>query len=118
MQTTMDLRGEQGVALAELIAERFRVLSEPTRIRLLDVLRDGPATVGELQLAIGSSQQNVSKHLGVLLRNGLVRRRRDGNHSRYSIEDESVFELCTQVCGGVRRRLAGLESVLEGGTHS
>jgi len=108
------LAGEQGTALAELIAERFRVLGDPTRIRLLDALRDGSATVGELHRAVGSSQQNVSKHLGVLLRSGLVRLDREGGFSRYAIADESVFELCEQVCGGMRRQLAGLDEVLHG----
>ena len=60
--------------LAELVARRFRVLAEPMRIRLLDCLRDGSATVGELQLATEASQQNVSKHLGVLLDAGFVSR--------------------------------------------
>ncbi len=54
--------------LVELIAQRFRVIGEPMRIKLLDRLRDGPATVGELVAALGASQQNVSKHLGVLHR--------------------------------------------------
>ena len=53
--------------LADLIAQRFKVLSEPMRIKLLDRLRGGDATVQELQQALGASQQNVSKHLGVLL---------------------------------------------------
>ena len=60
--------------LVELIAQRFRVLGEPMRIKLLDRLRDGDATVGELQEALGASQQNVSKHLGVLLQAGIVSR--------------------------------------------
>jgi len=114
MSNTFALSGESGIALAELIAERFRVLGDATRIRLLDTLREGPATVGELQQAIGSSQQNVSRHLGVLLRNRLVERHRAGGFSRYAIADESVFEMCEQVCGGMRRRLAGLDAVLEG----
>lgn len=101
--------------LADLIAERFRVLAEPTRIRLLDVLREGPATVGELREAIGASQQNVSKHLGILLRAGLVSRRKSGTHSLYAIADESVFDLCERVCGGMRRRLGDLDEVLQGG---
>src|SRR5271167_1508822 len=92
-------------ALVELIAERFRVLGEPMRIRLLDALREGPATVGELERATGASQQDVSKHLGVLLRSGLVSRSKEGNFSRYAIADEGVFELCDQVCGGIRRQL-------------
>ncbi len=98
--------------LVELIAERFRILGEPMRIRLLDALRDGPATVGELQRATGSSQQNVSKHLAVLLGGGLVSRSREGNFARYAIADEGVFDLCEQVCGGLRRRLDSLDAVL------
>ena len=99
--------------LVELIAQRFRVLGEPMRIKLLDRLREGDATVGELQGALGASQQNVSKHLGVLLSAGMVARTKDGNHARYSISDPSVFELCEQVCGGVRRQLQELESILQ-----
>jgi DNA-binding transcriptional ArsR family regulator len=101
--------------LAEAIAERFRILGEPMRIRLLDALREGPATVQELQAAIDASQQNVSKHLGVLLRSGMVSRRKDGNFSRYAIADEGVFDLCEQVCGGIRRQLDELDTLLQGG---
>jgi DNA-binding transcriptional ArsR family regulator len=101
--------------LAELVAKRFRVLAEPMRLRLLDSLRDGAATVGELQAATGSSQQNVSKHLGVLLDAGFVGRERDGNFVRYSIADDAVFELCDQVCGGIRRQLGELDQILQGG---
>ena len=102
--------------LAELVAQRFRVLGEPMRIKLLDRLRDGEATVQELQEATGASQQNVSKHLGVLLGAGLVHRAKEGNYSRYSIADDGVFELCDQVCGGIRRQLAELDALLRGGT--
>ena len=102
--------------LAELIARRFRVLSEPMRIKVLDLLRDGGATVAELQEATGSSQQNVSKHLGVLLQSGIVARRKEGNFARYEISDDSVFALCDQVCGGLRRQLEEIEALLEGGT--
>ena len=101
--------------LVELIARRFRVLAEPMRIKLLDRLRDGGATVAELREATGASQQNVSKHLGVLLQSGLVARRKEGNFARYEIADDSVFELCEQVCGGLRRQLDELEEVLGGG---
>ena len=101
--------------LVEVIAERFRVLGEPMRIRLLDALREAPATVQELQEATGASQQNVSKHLGLLLRSGLVSRSKEGNFSLYAIADEGVFELCEQVCGGLRRQLDQLDSLLPGG---
>ena len=101
--------------LVEVIAERFRVLGEPMRIRLLDALREGPASVQQLQQLTDSSQQNVSKHLAVLLRSGLVSRRKEGNFSLYAIADDSVFELCEQVCGGVRRQLDELDALLPGG---
>ena len=102
----------------EVIAERFRVLGEPMRIRLLDRLRDGAATVQELQDATGASQQNVSKHLGVLLRAGIVARTKEGNYARYSIVDDMVFELCDQVCGGLRRQLSELDALLKGDSPS
>ena len=98
--------------LIELIAARFRVLAEPMRIRILDQLRRGDATVTDLQEALGASQQNVSKHLGILHGAGMVTRTKAGNRVRYSIADEGVFELCEQVCGGVRRQLAELDAVL------
>ena len=99
-------------ALVELIARRFRVIGEPMRIRLLDVLRDGPATINELTEALGASQQNVSKHIGVLAQAGIVVREKDGNHVRCSIADDTIFELCEIVCGGLRRQVAGLDEVL------
>ena len=100
-------------ALIELVAQRFRVLGEPMRIKLLDQLREGDATVGELQEALGASQQNVSQHLGILHDAGMVSRTKAGNHTRYGISDPTVFELCDQVCGGVRRQLAELEAILQ-----
>jgi DNA-binding transcriptional ArsR family regulator len=98
--------------LAELIARRFRVLGDPTRIRLLDRLREGEAGVGELAGALGGSQQNVSKHLALLHDAGIVRRRKEGTAVRYAIADASVFALCDQVCGGLRRQLTELDHVL------
>jgi DNA-binding transcriptional ArsR family regulator len=105
-------------ALVELIAERFRVLGEPMRIKLLDRLREGDATVGELQDALGASQQNVSKHLGVLAQAGMLSRTKEGTSVRYAIADESVFALCELVCGGLRRRLSEIDAILGAGPSS
>ena len=100
--------------LVELIARRFRLLGEPMRIRLLDRLRDGEATVGELAHALDASQQNVSKHLTVLAESGILGRRKDGNHVYYRIVDEGVFALCDQVCGTLRKQLRALSDLVAG----
>lgn len=102
--------------LIELIAQRFRVLGEPMRIRLLDALRDGGMTVGELTERLGASQQNVSKHLGVLHQAGLVRRSKHRTSVHYAIADDSVFALCDQVCGGLRQQITELDQILTGAT--
>lgn len=101
--------------LVEQIAQRFRVIGEPTRIRLLDRLREGEASVQSLTDSLGTTQQNASKHLSVLYTNGIVSRRRDGNRVLYAIADDSVLELCENVCGGLRRQLAVLDDLLPGG---
>ena len=101
--------------LAELIARRFRAIAEPMRVRLLDLLRDGEASVNELAAQLGASQQNVSKHLGVLADVGIVGRRKDGTHVYYRIVDEGVLGLCEQVCGSMQTQLAALTALVEGG---
>ena len=83
----------------ELIAERFRVLSEPARLRILSVLMEGERSVTELVEETGLSQANVSKHLGVLRASNYVDRRKDGAFTIYSLADPSVNELCDIMCG-------------------
>ena len=82
------------------------------RIKLLDRLRRGEATVGQLQEALGATQQNVSKHLGILYSAGMVSREKRGTSVVYAVADPSVFELCDQVCGGVRRQVQDLDRLV------
>jgi DNA-binding transcriptional ArsR family regulator len=110
----MELPHPLPVDLVELIARRFRVLGEPMRIRLLDRLRDGEATVGELSDALEASQQNISKHLAVLSDAGVLGRRKEGNHVYYRIVDEGVFALCEDVCGSVQQQLHNLNALVAG----
>ncbi|MGA7398315.1 MAG: metalloregulator ArsR/SmtB family transcription factor [Solirubrobacterales bacterium] len=110
----MDLPRPLPEPLVEMISQRFRVIGEPMRIRLLDTLRDGDKTVTELVEALDASQQNVSRHLGVLHQAGIVGRRKDGNFVRYSITDESIFAICEMVCGGLRDQVEELDQILTG----
>ena len=97
---------------AELIAERFFLLAEPMRIKLLDRLRDREANVHQLAALLDTTPQNVSKHLGVLARGGIVGRRKAGNYVYYRVVDTGIWELCELVCGGVERRLRALGGAL------
>ncbi len=101
--------------LIELIARRFRVLADPTRIKLLDLLRQRDASVQELTETIGSTQQNISKHLRVLLQAGIVGRRKRGNYAYYSIADDGVFALCEDVCGSVAQQIEALRELVAAG---
>ena len=100
---------------ADLIARRFRALSDPTRLRILDQLRQHEeASVGELTEALGSSQQNVSKHLAALHAEGFVSRRKEGTSSLYRIGDPAVLDLCDNVCAGIESQLVALGALLSG----
>jgi DNA-binding transcriptional ArsR family regulator len=94
--------------VVDLVARRFRALGEPVRIRLVEHLMDGEASVQELVAASGGTQQNVSKHLGVLLNAGVVGRRKEGTFVYYRILDEVVIDLCRQVCDSLERQHAEL----------
>ena len=99
--------------LVELIAQRFRAMGEPLRIKLLDRLRSGEASVGDLTAALGANQQNISRHLAVLHGSGIVSRRKAGTRTLYSIADPTVFALCDTVCGALEESAAQLTRVLE-----
>ena len=101
-------------SLVELVAQRFRLIGEPMRIRMLDRMRSGEQSVGELADALGASQQNISKHLAALHQAGIVGRRKEGNRVVYAIADDSIFALCEIVCGGLQSQVAELAQLLEG----
>jgi DNA-binding transcriptional ArsR family regulator len=102
--------------LADLIARRFRALSDPLRVRLLDQLRDGEQTVNALAGQLGAGQQNVSKHLAVLTDAGMIARRKEGTHVYYRIADDGVFDLCEQICGSLQAQLSTLAALVGGTT--
>lgn len=82
-----------------LVASRFHVLGAPYRLRILQVLRKGAMTVGEVVHSLNGNQPNVSKHLQILRQAGIVSRRRSGSSIIYSIRDPTVFTLCELVRG-------------------
>jgi DNA-binding transcriptional ArsR family regulator len=89
----------------EQVAAYFQVLSEPTRLALLNLLRSGERNVGELADACGFTAANVSRHLTQLTQRGLIERESRGTSVYYRIADPSVYALCDLVCGNVARHL-------------
>jgi DNA-binding transcriptional ArsR family regulator len=97
----------------EQLAKYFRSLGEPLRLKILESLRSEPKNVGELTKALGCSQANVSKHLGVLTEAGLVAREPRGTTVFYRFADPQVYKLCDLVCGQVARKLSGATELHE-----
>ena len=93
------------------IAEYFQALAEPTRLRLLNSLRESELSVGELTQIAGCSQANVSKHLSLLAKGGLVERRNEGTSVYYGISDPDIYNLCDLVCGQISKRLAAQDAM-------
>lgn len=87
------------------VAAYFQVLAEPSRLRILSLLRGGERNVGDLARSCALSPANVSRHLAQLARHGLVAREARGNAVYYRVADASVPALCDLVCGTVARRL-------------
>ena len=98
--------------LIGLIADRFKALSEPARLQILNALRRGEQTVNELVDATGLGQANVSKHLQSLFAAGFVRRRKEGLFTCYALADRTVFRLCDIMCGRLEQELASHRKVL------
>lgn len=88
--------------LFEPVAERLRLLADSTRLRILNALRDGELSVVEIVEAVGASQPNVSRHLALLLRAGIVTRRPQGRQVHYRIVDSFVDRICEAICGSLR----------------
>ncbi len=89
----------------DLVANRFKIMSEPLRLKLLQLLQNGEKSVGELTELCSTSQPNVSKHLKMLQSGGLVTRQQKGNTVLYSIADPTIFTMCEVVCASLEERL-------------
>lgn len=88
----------------EQVAGYFQALSEPTRLQILSLLREGERNVGELAQECGYTSANISRHLAVLSKHGLVARDSRGTSVYYRFADESVYALCDLVCGSIARQ--------------
>ena len=86
-----------------MVADRFKALGEPMRLKLIMSLREGEKNVGQMVEEVAATQANVSRHLQYLTDAGILKRRKDGLHVYYSISDPRVFDLCQVVCGSLEQ---------------
>jgi len=90
----------------EMIAQRFKALSEASRLKLIHALKSGELSVGELVEKTGLAQANASRHLQLLVETGILKRRKEGLNVFYAIADQGIFDLCEAVCGSLQQRLS------------
>lgn len=101
--------------LLHRIAEVLKAMADPTRLKILHSLQQGERCVSDILEVVGGSQANVSKHLSVLKRAGLVESRRDGLNVFYEISDEGVFTICRNVCDSLEIRIdREQQTIIEG----
>ena len=87
----------------EAVATYFSMLSEPTRLRIVHTICEREMTVSQIVEALGATQTNVSRHLGLMHRGGVLARRKDGNQVYYRVADVAMVDICRSVCN----RIAG-----------
>ncbi len=86
------------------VANYFQALAEPTRLRILNLLREAEHNVGELAEASGYTAANMSRHLSVLMQQGFVKREGRGTSVYYQIADPTIYTLCDLVCDRISQQ--------------
>ncbi|MHB8666853.1 MAG: ArsR/SmtB family transcription factor [Burkholderiales bacterium] len=89
----------------DAVASYFGVLSEPTRIRIMHAICEDEKTVSQIVEELGASQTNVSRHLGIMHRSGVLSRRKEGNQVYYRTADAAMVDLCRSVCKRISERM-------------
>lgn len=82
----------------ESVAELFSVLSTPIRLKIISAVCNGEKNVSELLSEIETTQPNMSQHLSMLYRSGVLAKRREGTQVYYRLQSERVATLCRAVC--------------------
>ena len=89
------------VEVLDRAAETFAILASPVRLRILQAVCDGERSVSEIVTLVGQSQTNVSQHLALMYRGGVLTRRRSGTQQLYAVADPHVIEVCRAVCTNI-----------------
>lgn len=96
---------EQTEELFEEVANYFSLLCEPTRLKIINSICKGEKSVGDIVLAVESTQANISRQINLLYRGKILARRKEGTQVFYRIEDQKTLTMCQTVCGEIADRL-------------
>jgi DNA-binding transcriptional ArsR family regulator len=92
---------QQSSRVFELAAELFTLLGTPMRLRILNALCEGEQSVSQLLVKINTTQPNLSQHLSVMYRSGVLTKRKDGTQVIYRVQSEKALTLCRSVCSQI-----------------
>jgi len=94
-------------------ADILKALAQPTRLKIIDFLRDGERCVCEIFPAIGEEQSNTSRHLSLMLSAGVLSRRKDGLKIYYAIKHQEILQVIDIVASVVKLEISGRHRLLE-----
>lgn len=89
----------------DAVAAYFSVLSEPTRLRIMHSICEKEKPVSQIVEEIAATQTNVSRHLSLMHRAGVIARRKEGNQAYYRVIDATMIAICHTVCNQIASRL-------------
>lgn len=90
----------------ELKAEILKALAQPTRLRILEFLRDGEKCICEIVPAVGGEQSNISRHISLMQKSKLVATRKEGVKVMVKVRDLKIFSILDQVSGILRSQMS------------
>lgn len=93
----------------DAVAAYFSVLSEPTRLRIMHAICEEEKTVSQIVEELGATQTNISRHLNLMHRSGVLARRKEGNQVHYRAADPAMVEICRSFCNRIAAQLGEKE---------
>jgi len=99
--------------LVELRADVLKALAQPTRLKIIDFLRDGERCVCEIYPAISGEQSNTSRHLNMMLDAGVLSRRKDGLKIFYAIRHIEILDVVDIITAIVKQDISGRHKLLK-----
>ncbi len=98
----------------EEVSSYFSIMAEPTRLKILHAICQEEKSVNVIVEEVGATQTNVSRHLALMYRSGVVSRRKEGNQAFYRITDPAMMEICRTVCTQIASQLDNHEPLRKG----